>query len=111
MAQKYRESLFACIFRENAEKYLKNSALAQKDFEEFVQAWRISGIFRCGYAEEHISVVFATVKKQKLIPCRRDACKEKAIPEFRDFVRDFSGDFVTVIQHTGRKQNGGRVII
>ena len=29
--------LLACIFRENAEKYLKNSELTQKDFEEFVQ--------------------------------------------------------------------------
>ena len=37
MAQKYQGERFACIFRENAEKYLKNSNLAQKDFEEFVQ--------------------------------------------------------------------------
>ena len=37
MAQKYQGERFACIFRENAEKYLKNSELTQKDFEEFVQ--------------------------------------------------------------------------
>lgn len=37
MAQKYQGERFAGIFRENAEKYLKNSDLTQKDFEEFVQ--------------------------------------------------------------------------
>ena len=37
MAQKYQGERFSFIFRENAEKYLKNSALTEKDFEEFVQ--------------------------------------------------------------------------
>lgn len=37
MAQKYQSERFAGIFRGNAEKYLKNSDLTQKDLEEFVQ--------------------------------------------------------------------------
>ena len=37
MAQKYQGERFACIFRENAEKYLKEWNVTQKDFEEFVQ--------------------------------------------------------------------------
>lgn len=37
MAQKYQGERFACIFKENAMRYLKDSDLTQKELEEFVQ--------------------------------------------------------------------------
>ena len=84
MAQKYQGERFACIFRENAEKYLKNSELTQKDFEEFVQLGEYLGWMDITLQKNTITLYQEQLKQEiqyleRELPGRKKMCQSLGV--------------------------------